>query len=65
MRDAAILLVAEPLAGGAEIDVAGVPIEKTPGRIVANLPPGRSTVEELPGTPTPHSPYGVVLEDID
>jgi hypothetical protein len=37
------MLVAEPLAG-ADLSVAGVPIETTPGRIVAKLPPGRSTV---------------------
>lgn len=34
-------------------------------RVVLVARPGRSTIEELPGTPTPYSPYGVVLESGD
>ncbi len=34
-------------------------------RVTLVARPGRSTVEELPGTPTPYSPYGVVLDGGD
>ncbi len=34
-------------------------------RVTLVARPGRSTVDELPGTPTPYSPYGVVLEGGD
>jgi 16S rRNA (cytosine967-C5)-methyltransferase len=34
-------------------------------KVTLVIRPGRATVAELPGTPTPYSPYGVVLEGGD
>ncbi|SFI74549.1 16S rRNA (cytosine967-C5)-methyltransferase [Nocardioides psychrotolerans] len=39
--------------------------DNEPPRVTLVARPGRSTVEELPGEPTPYSPYGVVLEGGD
>ncbi|THJ11432.1 rRNA cytosine-C5-methyltransferase, partial [Nocardioides sp.] len=39
--------------------------DNVPPRVTLVARPGRSTREELPGTPTPYSPYGVVLESGD
>ena len=39
--------------------------DNAPPRVVLVARPGRSTREELPGEPTPLSPYGVVLESGD
>ncbi len=36
--------------------------DNEPPRVTLVARPGRSSVEELPGRPTPYSPYGVVLE---
>lgn len=39
--------------------------DNEPPRVTLVARPGRATVEELPGTPTPYSPHGVVLEGGD
>jgi len=39
--------------------------DNEPPKVTLVARPGRSTVAELPGTPTPYSPYGVVLEGGD
>jgi 16S rRNA (cytosine967-C5)-methyltransferase len=36
--------------------------DNVPPRVTLVARPGRSTRDELPGTPTPYSPYGVTLE---
>ncbi len=36
--------------------------DNEPPKVTLVARPGRSTREELPGTPTPYSPYGVVLD---
>ena len=50
--------------GAAQIDALLAADNEAP-RVVLVARPGRSTVEELPGAPTPHSPYGVVLDGGD
>ena len=50
--------------GTDEIDALLAADNEAP-RVVLVARPGRSSVGELPGTPTPHSPYGVVLEGGD
>lgn len=39
--------------------------DNVPPRVTLVARPGRATREELPGTATPHSPYGVVLDGGD
>ncbi|WP_193609931.1 RsmB/NOP family class I SAM-dependent RNA methyltransferase [Nocardioides lijunqiniae] len=39
--------------------------DNVPPKVTLVARPGRATVAELPGTPTPYSPYGVVLEGGD
>ena len=51
-------------AGADDIDALLAADNEAP-RVVLVARPGRSTIEELPGTPTPFSPYGVVLEGGD
>ena len=59
--------VVEQLAravGPAELDALLAADNESP-RVTLVARPGRSTVAELPGEPTPYSPYGVVLESGD
>ncbi|WP_312856056.1 transcription antitermination factor NusB, partial [Nocardioides stalactiti] len=39
--------------------------DNVPPKVTLVARPGRATVAELPGTPTPYSPYGVVLDGGD
>jgi 16S rRNA (cytosine967-C5)-methyltransferase len=50
--------------GADELD-ALLAADNEPPRVALVARPGRATREELPGTPTPFSPYGVVLEGGD
>ncbi|MDN4161550.1 RsmB/NOP family class I SAM-dependent RNA methyltransferase [Nocardioides abyssi] len=50
--------------GADELD-ALLAADNEPPRVTLVARPGRSTREELPGEPTPWSPYGVVLESGD
>ena len=47
--------------GAAELE-ALLAADNVPPKVTLVARPGRSTREELPGTPTPYSPYGVTLE---
>ncbi len=50
--------------GAEELD-ALLAADNEPPRVTLVARPGRATREELPGTPTPYSPYGVVLDGGD
>ncbi|MFA6577236.1 MAG: transcription antitermination factor NusB, partial [Nocardioides sp.] len=50
--------------GEAELHAA-LAADNLPPRVTLVARPGQATVAELPGTPTPYSPYGVVLEGGD
>jgi 16S rRNA (cytosine967-C5)-methyltransferase len=47
--------------GAAELE-ALLAADNVPPKVTLVARPGRSTRDELPGTPTPYSPYGVTLE---
>ncbi len=47
--------------GAAELE-ALLAADNVPPKVTLVARPGRATRDELPGTPTPYSPYGVVLE---
>ncbi|WP_206056771.1 transcription antitermination factor NusB [Nocardioides sp. GY 10113] len=51
----------ELAAPGADLD-ALLAADNLPPRVTLVARPGLATREELPGSPTPYSPYGVVLE---
>jgi 16S rRNA (cytosine967-C5)-methyltransferase len=52
-------------AVGAEELHAALAANNVPPRVTLVARPGQATVAELPGTPTPYSPYGVVLDGGD
>ena len=55
---------ARDAVGWPELD-ALLAADNEPPRVTLVARPGRSTRDELPGEPTPYSPYGVVLEGGD